>query len=91
MSNSAIREIRRNSTLICAPAMAESVEEMVVKMRKAKEVGADLVELRIDYLKSFSPLRDLEILIKQSMLPTLVTYRLVRSTNCCSFHFSLLC
>ncbi|XP_057960848.1 bifunctional 3-dehydroquinate dehydratase/shikimate dehydrogenase, chloroplastic-like [Malania oleifera] len=66
---------RRNSTLICAPVMAESVDQMLVLTQKAKELGADLVEFRLDYLKNFSPRRDLEILIKQSALPTLITYR----------------
>lgn len=66
---------RRNATLICAPVVAESVDQMLVQMQKAKEVGADLVELRLDYLKSFSPSQDLKTLIKQSPLPSLVTYR----------------
>lgn len=66
---------RRNRTLICAPVMAETVDDMVESMRKAKELGADLVEVRIDYLNSFSPRDDLSVLIKQAPLPTLVTYR----------------
>ncbi|KAI4343243.1 hypothetical protein MLD38_027771 [Melastoma candidum] len=66
---------RRNSTLICAPVMAESVDQMLSQIRTAKELGADLVEIRIDYLKNFSPKQDLEVLIKQSSLPTLITYR----------------
>ncbi|KAM1672819.1 hypothetical protein ACFX11_041278 [Malus domestica] len=36
---------RRNSTLICAPVMVESVDQMLVQMGKAKEVGANLVEI----------------------------------------------
>lgn len=55
--------------------MAESVDQMVVQMGKAREVGADLVEIRLDFLKNFSPRQDLEILIKHSPLPTLFTYR----------------
>ena len=55
--------------------MAESVDEMLDQMRKAKELGGDLVEIRIDFLNNFNPRQDLEILIKQSPLPTLVTYR----------------
>uniref|UniRef100_A0A2N9IYC3 Uncharacterized protein n=1 Tax=Fagus sylvatica TaxID=28930 RepID=A0A2N9IYC3_FAGSY len=66
---------RRSSTLICAPVMAETVDQMLLQMRKAKELGADLVEIRVDFLKNFSPRQDLEILIKQSPLPTLITYR----------------
>nr|ASF87151.1 bifunctional 3-dehydroquinate dehydratase/shikimate dehydrogenase [Eucalyptus grandis x Eucalyptus urophylla] len=66
---------RRNSTLLCAPVMGESVDQMLDQIRAAKEQGADLVEVRLDFLKSFSPKQDLEILLKQSALPTLVTYR----------------
>nr|BAI40147.1 dehydroquinate dehydratase/shikimate:NADP oxidoreductase [Diospyros kaki] len=61
--------------MICAPVMAETAEQMLGQMRKAKELGADLVEIRIDYLKSFSPQQHLEVLIKQSPLPTIITYR----------------
>ncbi|GAB2287366.1 hypothetical protein Dimus_021746 [Dionaea muscipula] len=68
--------VRRNPTLICAPVMADSVDEMLVQILKAKAQGADLVELRLDYLKRFSPdQEDLEVLIKRSSLPTLVTFR----------------
>ncbi|KAL8171268.1 hypothetical protein V2J09_023072 [Rumex salicifolius] len=66
---------RSNSTLICAPVMADSVDQMLAQVRKAKEQGADLVEIRLDYLKNFTPNADLEALIKQSVLPTLITYR----------------
>ncbi|KAJ0014174.1 hypothetical protein Pint_20643 [Pistacia integerrima] len=66
---------RKNSTMICAPVMAETVDQMLVQMGKAKKLGADLVEVRIDFLKNFSPRSDLSILIKQAPLPTLITYR----------------
>lgn len=67
--------VRRNSTLICAPIMAESVDQMLVQMKRAEELGADLAEVRVDFLKNFSPRNDLEALIKQCPLPTLITYR----------------
>ncbi|XVF30844.1 hypothetical protein REPUB_Repub16aG0092800 [Reevesia pubescens] len=66
---------QRNSTLICVPIMAESVDQMMFQMHKAKEFGGDLVEVRVDFLKNFIPRQDLDILIKQAPLPTLVTYR----------------
>ncbi|XP_050225733.1 bifunctional 3-dehydroquinate dehydratase/shikimate dehydrogenase, chloroplastic-like [Mercurialis annua] len=66
---------RRNSTLICAPIMETSVDQMLVQIRKAKELGADIVEIRVDFLDNFNCRQDLEVLIKQSVLPTLVTYR----------------
>ncbi|MBA0554947.1 hypothetical protein Golob_014019 [Gossypium lobatum] len=55
--------------------MAESVDQMLVQMQKAKDFGGDLVELRVDFLKNFVPRQDLDILIKQAPLPTLITYR----------------
>ncbi|KAL8140836.1 hypothetical protein V2J09_006857 [Rumex salicifolius] len=56
--------------------MADSVDQMLAQVRKAKEHGADLVEIRLDYVKNFTPDGDLEALIKQSVfLPTLITYR----------------
>ncbi|KAL8159913.1 hypothetical protein V2J09_001450 [Rumex salicifolius] len=55
--------------------MADSVDQMLAQVRKAKEQGADLVEIRLDYVKNFTPDGDLKTLIKQSVLPTLITYR----------------
>ncbi|KAJ4968943.1 hypothetical protein NE237_015644 [Protea cynaroides] len=65
----------RNSTLICAPIMGQSVDQMLSAMGKAKAAGADLLEVRLDYLSNFNPRQDLEIIINQSPLPTLFTYR----------------
>ncbi|KAI4301862.1 hypothetical protein L6164_035100 [Bauhinia variegata] len=62
-------------TLLCNPLLGTTVNQMVNEMRKAKEIGTDLVEIRLDCLRSFNPRPDLEALIKQSPLPTLVTYR----------------
>ncbi|KAB2597271.1 bifunctional 3-dehydroquinate dehydratase/shikimate dehydrogenase [Pyrus ussuriensis x Pyrus communis] len=70
-----VDDVRRSSTLICAPIMAESVDKMVVDMGNAKALGADLVEIRLDHLKSFNCSEHLKILIKESPLPTLITYR----------------
>ncbi|XP_010240938.1 PREDICTED: bifunctional 3-dehydroquinate dehydratase/shikimate dehydrogenase, chloroplastic isoform X2 [Nelumbo nucifera] len=64
-----------NSTFICAPIMGQSVDQMLINMGKAKAAGADLVELRLDYIKNFNPYQDLEVMIKQCPLPTLCTYR----------------
>ncbi|KAJ9181979.1 hypothetical protein P3X46_006020 [Hevea brasiliensis] len=66
---------RKNPTLICAPIMAESVDEMVILLGKAKACGADLVEIRLDNLKSFNPRQHLKALITRSPLPTVFTYR----------------
>ncbi|KAL2563369.1 hypothetical protein GLYMA_20G230300v4 [Glycine max] len=67
--------VRRNSTLICASTSAESVEEMVFEMVKGKELGADLVEARLDFLNDFHPTQHLPSLINNRPLPILITYR----------------
>ncbi|KAI4373087.1 hypothetical protein MLD38_011250 [Melastoma candidum] len=64
-----------NATLICAPIMADSVDQMLADLAKAKIRGADLVEIRLDSLKTFTPRVDINNLIKGSPLPTLFTYR----------------
>ncbi|KAI4317661.1 hypothetical protein L6164_025512 [Bauhinia variegata] len=68
-------EIRNNATLICVPIMAESIEKMKIDIDKAKASGGDLVEIRLDSLKSFNPNEDINTLIKESPLPKLFTYR----------------
>ncbi|KAL0719864.1 hypothetical protein Bca4012_069188 [Brassica carinata] len=45
------QEISKNPSLICAPVMADSVDKMVTETCKAQELGADLVEIRLDSLK----------------------------------------
>ncbi|XP_009624049.1 bifunctional 3-dehydroquinate dehydratase/shikimate dehydrogenase, chloroplastic-like isoform X3 [Nicotiana tabacum] len=67
--------MRRNQTLICAPIMADTVDQMLNLMQNAKTSGADLVEVRLDSLKSFNPQSDIDTIVKQSPLPTLFTYR----------------
>ncbi|PON47806.1 3-dehydroquinate dehydratase type I [Parasponia andersonii] len=63
----------RNSTIVCAPIMAESVDKMVIEIGRAKDSGAELVEIRLESLKVFDPHQDLQTLIKGSTLPTLLT------------------
>ncbi|XP_021637773.2 bifunctional 3-dehydroquinate dehydratase/shikimate dehydrogenase, chloroplastic-like [Hevea brasiliensis] len=69
------KEVQSSPTLLCTPLMGTTVDQMLIEMQRAKEIGADVVEIRIDCLKNLNPRQDLEILIKQSPLPTLVTYR----------------
>ncbi|KAL3516187.1 hypothetical protein ACH5RR_023089 [Cinchona calisaya] len=65
----------KNSTTICAPVMAESVEEMLKDMKVAKAEGADAVEIRLDCIKGFQPRRDLEILLRNKPLPVITVFR----------------
>ncbi|XP_031498922.1 bifunctional 3-dehydroquinate dehydratase/shikimate dehydrogenase, chloroplastic-like isoform X1 [Nymphaea colorata] len=65
----------RNTTLLCVPLVASSVEQMLSQMDQAKDAGADLVEIRLDHIQGFQPHQDLETLLKHGKLPALVTYR----------------
>ncbi|XP_062144759.1 bifunctional 3-dehydroquinate dehydratase/shikimate dehydrogenase, chloroplastic-like [Alnus glutinosa] len=67
--------ILENSTLICAPLVAQSVEQMVIDMKQAKAEGADVVEVRLDYIKNFQPRQDLEIILRNKPLPVIIVYR----------------
>ncbi|KAH9329304.1 hypothetical protein KI387_001412 [Taxus chinensis] len=60
--------------LVCSPVMGETVEQMLTQMQLAKDNGADCVELRLDCLNSCNP-PDLEKLLKDKVLPSIVTYR----------------
>lgn len=71
----------KNSTLVCVPIMAESVDKMLTDALKSKAAGADLVELRLDGLKNFNPRDDLRTLINECPLPTLFTYRFFLCRN----------
>lgn len=65
----------KNSTMVCAPLMAESVEQMLKDMRKAKAEGADVVEIRLDCIKGFQPQIDLQILLRNKSLPVITVFR----------------
>ena len=47
----------------------------VAELREAYSSGADIVELRLDYLQDCDPEQDLESLLAASQLPVIVTCR----------------
>ncbi|CAH1446328.1 unnamed protein product [Lactuca virosa] len=67
--------IRRNSTVICAPIMADTVDQMLIQMNLVKSYGADLVKIRLDSLKGFNAREAIQTLVNLSPLLTLFTYR----------------
>ncbi|GMY21248.1 bifunctional 3-dehydroquinate dehydratase/shikimate dehydrogenase, chloroplastic-like [Fagus crenata] len=67
--------IASKSTLVCAPLMSQTVEQIATDMYRAKVQGADLVEVRLDYIKNFKPHQDLETILKKKPLPVLIVYR----------------
>ncbi|XP_011078708.1 bifunctional 3-dehydroquinate dehydratase/shikimate dehydrogenase, chloroplastic-like [Sesamum indicum] len=64
----------KNSRMICAPLMAESVEQMLSDMHQAKMEGADVVEIRLGCISNFQPHRDLKLLLENKPLPVVVVY-----------------
>src|ERR1051326_6255563 len=57
--------------MICAVVRVESAEAAVAEMQEARRLGADLCELRADYLKDAA----LEKMLAAKPLPVLVTVR----------------
>ncbi|CAK9178055.1 unnamed protein product [Ilex paraguariensis] len=64
----------KGELLVCAILECETMEEMLSSMEKAKEEGADLVELCINSM-SFSHISEVEQLLKQRTLPAIVSFR----------------
>ncbi|CAN4110220.1 unnamed protein product [Withania somnifera] len=71
----------KNSTMVCAPLMAPSVEQLVHGMLEAKAQGADLVEIRLDAIHNFQPQKDLQVLLKNKPLPVIILYRPIWEGN----------
>jgi len=65
----------KRSTLLCSSLTASTKKGMLEEAREAKDAGADVVELRLDFLEDFEPSRDLAEMIKGFELPCIVTYR----------------
>lgn len=61
--------------MVCAPLAAPTVAELVEGMYKAKEEGADLVEIRLDCLTPFNPTQDLRTLLANKPLPVVIVFR----------------
>ena len=57
--------------MICAVIRTETSDQAIAEMQEARRLGADLCELRIDYLKD----PDLEKILKARPLPVLATVR----------------
>jgi 3-dehydroquinate dehydratase/shikimate dehydrogenase len=62
-------------THLCTSLVASTVEGMLAEAQEAVSNGADIVELRLDYLEQFSPETDLPRLLKECPLPAIATYR----------------
>lgn len=76
---------RPHKTLICTAITATSLEDAISELEEASKAGADLAEIRLDYLHKFSAENDLPRLLNSRNLPVIVTYR-PRWEGCAHFH-----
>ncbi|KAK6911473.1 3-dehydroquinate dehydratase type I [Dillenia turbinata] len=60
---------------VCAVLMDQSVEEMVDQVSCAKAQGADMVEIRLDFIDNFRSQEHLQIILKNKPLPVIIAYR----------------
>eukprot|EP00951_Prasinocladus_malaysianus_P050580 scaffold681874_cov31-Prasinocladus_malaysianus.AAC.1 len=65
----------RNSTHITTSVTARDVQAMKKEIAEAVEGGADIVELRLDFLERFDPEKDIRELIGACPIPKIVTLR----------------
>ncbi len=64
-----------SGTLLCTSLTAKTVDGMLAEAQEALAAGADIVEIRLDYLENFSPETDLPTLLESCPLPVIVTFR----------------
>ena len=65
-------------TLICTIVTADTMPGALEEIKRAAEAGADVIELRADYLTSFEPENDVKQLLDACaavQLPAIFTYR----------------
>lgn len=65
----------RTGCHLCTILTAKTVNAMLAEAHEAVEAGADIVELRIDYLQNFNPKVDLATLKEKCPLPAIITFR----------------
>ncbi|KAK7258766.1 hypothetical protein RIF29_24351 [Crotalaria pallida] len=64
-----------DSLMICGSLTSQTVEQIVSDMYQAKAQGADLVEVRLDYISNLDRHNDLQTIISNKPLPVLLVYR----------------
>ncbi|KAI8473685.1 MAG: type I 3-dehydroquinase-domain-containing protein [Monoraphidium minutum] len=62
-------------TYICTSVTADTVAGALAEIGEAAAAGADVIELRLDFLKEFDPSSDLKALMDACKVPYIVTYR----------------
>lgn len=69
------KRMDRNVGNVATSVTATNLEDMKTEIRQAAQAGADIVELRLDYLESIDEDRDIDALVKCCELPTIATFR----------------
>ncbi|GFH13789.1 bifunctional 3-dehydroquinate dehydratase/shikimate dehydrogenase, chloroplastic [Haematococcus lacustris] len=60
---------------ICVSVTATTVESFIHEIEEVERAGADIVELRLDYIKDFDTERDLARIMASCSRPYIVTFR----------------
>jgi len=61
--------------LLCTSVTAQTTHGMEREMAEAVEAGAQIIELRLDFLANLNPARDLPKLVAACPVPAIVTFR----------------
>eukprot|EP00882_Tetradesmus_deserticola_P017015 GHRQ01018201.1.p1 GENE.GHRQ01018201.1~~GHRQ01018201.1.p1 ORF type:complete len:485 (+),score=174.84 GHRQ01018201.1:201-1655(+) len=61
--------------LICTSITAPSMDAFLQEIAEASATGVDVLELRLDFIQDFEPMKDLERLMSACSMPYIVTYR----------------
>ncbi|KAI3438702.1 hypothetical protein D9Q98_001122 [Chlorella vulgaris] len=62
-------------TQLCTSLVASTVQGMLAEAKEAVQKGADIVEIRLDYLQQLDPEKDVPSLLHLCPLPAIITYR----------------
>jgi 3-dehydroquinate dehydratase len=63
------------SAFITTSVTAPDVDGMKTEIKEAEAGGADIVELRLDFLKNLNPVADVRALLDACSVPAIVTLR----------------
>lgn len=66
---------RHAAAMLCVPLTGTTIEQQLDQSEEARKEGADLVEIRLDYLTDLDSPDDLLKLLRRCSLPSIVTFR----------------
>lgn len=65
----------RNSTLAAAVVNAKSVFDVLTDSKKAKDIGADVLDIRLDHITDLKNENALSEILKGKILPVIISLR----------------